>query len=569
MRNWLHFGPYRLDVVSPGLFRDGEPVCLTPKALGVLRLLAEAGGEVVTKEMLLDQVWAGTFVEESSVTKNVSELRSALGPTEDGALYIETFPRRGYRFSVPVRHVSDGVAGRKTLAVLPFRHLGPVREDDSFGLRIADSVITKLATGRSFTVRPTAAVFRYGMPENGRATAGRDLNVDFVLDGSIQECGGTFRTTVQLIEVQSQEPVWGATLDQGIQDDLAIETALAEELAGALSLFVSTEQRDLLSRRYTDQPKAYQLYLRGRFHWAQRSKEGLKTAIRLFHKAIALDPEYALAYSGLSAAYALLPMLTAGRARQFMPKARMAALKALDLDEALVEARLSLAMVKWHYDFDWRWAEREFTTSMTFQPDNAMLHHWYALLLAEMGRSAEAVAEVRKAQALDPESANIRANVASVLFFAGRYTEAITEAEGSLALDAKCMRGHLMLGASLEQIGRLEEAIRVYGDALRLSPESALVLGRLGHAYGAARRSDEALSVLHRLRRRRQRYYFFEEAMVEVGLGDEAASLASLERAYEEREFALVMLRKDPRFGPLSGMAGFQAILDRIGLGGS
>ena len=570
MRQWLEFGPYRLDAASCALFRDKTPVPLTPKAIEMLRVLAQAGGSVVTKEALLEEVWPGTFVEESSITRNISELRSALGKYENGTPYIETFPRRGYRLSAPVQQVPDAgsntPSGKRVLAVLPFRILGTGFSDNSIGLRIADALITRLATTRVFSLRSTGTVSQYEQSGNGGPTAGKDLDVNFILDGSVQGFAERVRITVQLLDARSAKPVWGETFDKDFQDVLSVQDSLAEELAGALTMFVSADDRKLLSRRYTENSEAYQLYLRGRFHWNQRSEKGLRTAIQWFRKAIGLDPEYALAYSGLAASYAMLPMLASGRAKQFMPKAKIAAVKALDLDDSLVEAHTALAFVKWHYDWDWRWAEREFKIALEFQPDQATTHQWYALLLVEMGRFAEGIAEAKKAKALDPGSATIRANFSTVFYLAGRYQESIDAAHESLALNPESLRAHLIIGMSLEHMGQLDEAIAFFEKVYRLSREDPLHAGWLGHAYGLAGRVEEATDLLKNLRKRRARHCFFAEALVALGLGNLGETLASLERACEEREFSVILLRADPRFARLQSMPEFRSILSRIGL---
>jgi len=571
VRQWLQFDAYRLDAAACALFRDQEPVPLTPKAIELLRVLVQAGGSVVTKEVLLEEVWPGTFVEESSITRNISELRSALGKRENGTPYIETFPKRGYRLSAPVQQVpettrSNAPAGKKMLAVLPFRILGTDLGDNYFGLRFADALITRLATAKLVGVRSTGTISQYQQSGNGSPTASMDLDVDYILDGSVQQFGEKVRITVQLIDAKSAKPVWGETFDKEFRDVLAVQHSLAEELAGALTMFVSAEDRKLLSRRYTENSEAYQLYLRGRFHWSQRSEKGLREAIQWFRKALKLDSEYALAYSGLAACYAMLPMLASGRAKQFMPKARTAAVTALDLDESLVEAHTALAFVKWHYDWNWRRAEREFKIALEFQPDQATIHQWYALLLVEMGRFAEGISEAKKAQALDPGSASIRANFATVLYLAGRYQESVDAAQESLTLHPESLRAHLMIGASLEQMDKLDEAVGFFGKACRLSRDSPHSLGWLGHAYGVAGCVAEATSILKNLRGRRPRHYFFEEALVALGLGKVPEALESLERACEERQFAIVLLGADPRFGSLRSRPEFRPILSRIGL---
>ena len=565
-RQWLQFGPYRLDAISCTLLRGSKPVPLTPKEIEMLRVLVRAGPSVVTKEMFFELVWPGTFVEETSITRNISELRSALGDYSSGTSYIETIPKRGYRFVAPVQHVYEDITpSQKTLAVLPFRILGAGVGDGSIGLRIADALITKLATIRVCAVRPTRSVSQYEHSGDRRPPTGQDLDVDFVVDGSVQEFVGRIRVTVQLLDSKANKPVWGATFDEEPSDALRIQDSLAEQLAGALALFIRADDRKLLSRRYTESSEAYQLYLRGRFHWNKRSESGLQTAIQWFRKAIRLDPEFALAYSGLAASYAMLPMLAAVPAKRFMPRARTAAVSALDLDDSLVEAHAALAFVRWHYDWDWRRAEREFKIALEFHPSHATIHQWYGLLLVEMGRFAEGIAEAKKAQALEPGSAAIRANSAAVLYLAGRYQESIDVGEESLALNPESLRAHLVIGMSLEQMGRVEEAIAIFEKARRLFPDAPEACSALGHASGIAGHGAEANSALTSLRGRRPRCCFFEEALVALGLGNLTEAVQLLQRACEEKQFQLVILRTDARFARLRSRLEFQAILSRIG----
>lgn len=564
-RQWLQFGPYRLDVISCALLRDKQPVNLTPKAIEMLRVLVRAGGSVVTKEMFLEEVWPGTFVEETSITRNISALRTVLGKDQNGNDYIETFPKRGYRLSAPVQPVDEEVKPcGKSLAVLPFRLLGVDIVDGSMGLRIADALITRLANVRTFIVRPTRVVSQFEESSEGRSQAGKDFDADFILDGTVQVFTDRIRVTVQLLGSGNGQPVWGGTFDEGSSDDLGVQDSLSEKIAGALAMFLSPDDRKMLSRKYTENSEAYQLYLRARFHWNRRSESGLQAAIQWFQKAIRLDPEYALAYSGLAASYAMLPMLSSAGAKQFMPKARTAALKAMDIDDSLVEAHAALAFVKWHYDWDWERAEREFKIALEFQPEHATIHQWYGMLLVEIGRFSEGIAAAKKAQALDPTSASIRANRASILYLAGRYQESINVSQESLALDPQSIRARLVMAMSLEQMGRVSEAIEFLKKVCGPLPGAPWCWGSLGHAYGLAGRVREANSVLKNLREPGTQRRFFDEALVSLGLGMVTETLELLRRACEEREFHVVILKVDSRFERLHSNPEFQAILARI-----
>src|SRR5713226_9760861 len=423
-RRWYVFGPYRLDPTAPVVLRDARPLPLTPKAVETLRVLVQSSGSLVSKERLLNEVWPGSFVGDGSLMRNISDLRKVLGQDARGEEYIETLPKRGYRFVAPVEELKENDRPhQRTIAILPLKLLGRSPRDNYIGLGIADAVITKLSTIRECTVRPTTVVSGYLRSQEDPAAIGRQLGVEFVLDGAVRRFGNRMRVTVRLVTTASQTTIWAETFEEEASDISSFEESISEELAGALALSLSTEQRKLLTKRYTENAEAYRFYLRGRFYWGKRSQEGLRRAIQHFNRAIEIDGEYALAYSALAGSYALAPMLAPVPSCKFMPKAKAAALTALDIDDTLVEARSALAFAKWHYDWDWDWdgAKREFRRILKFQPHDAVTRQWYGLLLVEQAEFSEAIAQARKAQSIDPVSVSVRGNLATVLHFAGRY----------------------------------------------------------------------------------------------------------------------------------------------------
>src|SRR5712671_1368258 len=473
------FGPYRLDPVARTMFRGDMPLALTPKAVETLGLLIENCGTVVSKETLLSRVWAGTFVGDGSLMRNISNLRKTFA--EHGVPdYIDTIPRRGYRFNADVRVEMKDATLRRSVAVLPFMVIGDGARESAIGRALVESTITKLSAVRECSVRPGGGIVRHA--EDDPVALGRAMHVDFVLDGSVRCEAAMGRVSVRLFSVADGAAVWADTLEERCDRAFAFDDAVSDELAGALAMIVTNAERKLLVRRYTESGQAYQTYLEGRFHWALRSRDELYRAIDCFQRALDIDPSYAPAYSGLASSYALLPMLAPVPSIECMPRAKAAAIQALDIDGTLAEARSVLAFVAWHYDWKWQAAEREFRTILKFEPGDPFAHVWYALLLTERGQASAGVAQARRAQGLDPRSDGIRANVATVLLFCGRYDEAIQEADAAVASNAGSVRGHFVLGLAREQQGRTTEAIAALETAAAVSGgKNPFVLGALGY----------------------------------------------------------------------------------------
>ena len=564
----LRFGPYVLGPESNILLRGVERVPLTPKAFEILRVLAQRHGAAVSKQDILDEVWAGRFVEEGSIARHVSDLRKVLGESRDGRHYIETVPKRGYRFAAPVVRVpAENVGGGKSLLVLPFMLLGNGLADESVVLSITDALTTKVVTLRECSVLPDVAAPPSARTRGGALGRGRELNAAFVLGGTVQAWGRRVRVTAQLLDTKRRKLVWAESFDGKRSELLGFEDSVAEQVAGALALLFGVQQRKLLSRRYAESREAYQRYLQGRYHWNKRSESGLRRAIQFFKQAIRLDPGYPPAHSGLAASYALLPMLAPLPACRLMPKAKVAAVNAIELDETLIEARSALAFVRWHYDWDWGGAERQFRTILEFEPDHATTHQWYGLLLAELGRFREGIGEAKKAQRLEPRSPSICANLAGVLYLCGRFDAAIRVARQALAMDSQSLRARLAMGMALGQQGRLDEAIVVLEGACRGAAAAPLAQGALGYAYGAAKRAADAHRVLRNLRDPAAGSpCFVDAALTCLGLGEEAEALELLEKACQERDFFLVILKTDCRFDRVRTTPRFRQILKRIGL---
>jgi DNA-binding winged helix-turn-helix (wHTH) protein/TolB-like protein/Flp pilus assembly protein TadD len=603
------FGPFLLDTGEHLLLRDGQAVPLTIKAFELLTVLVENRGHLVLKEELLRQVWPETAVEENNLTVTISALRKALGEGPADRHYIETVPRRGYRFVAEVRQVDGGVTvsaepGRRrrrwirwaaalgtvtllaaaaaawrrsspppeatsvrSIAVLPFRAIGG-GEGEYLGLGLADALITRLGSVRLLIVRSTGSVAKYAAADLDPLTAGRELRVDAVLEGTIQTAGDRLRATVRLLGVSDGSTLWAGTFDEPWSDIFTVQDAISQRVAEALALQLTTEQRRRLTRRDTRDSEAYQLYLKGRFFWNKRSREGFRRGLMLFEEAVAKDPGYALAYAGVADSHIGLSFYEYAAPHDAMPRARAAALQALDIADS-AEAHASLAHVKSNYEWDWRTAEREWQQAIALDPEYGTARQWYANhYLAPQGRLEEAIAEARRARDLDPLSPVFNAFVGATLFFARRDDEAIEECRKTIDLYPEFGVGHWYLGRAFLRKGRFQEGLAELQQAVRLSGDSPLMKGTLGYGYAVSGQRPAAVAVLGELERLRAGSYAsaLDLAALHAALGDRERAFQSLEDAAAERSFHLVYLKLWPELDSLRPDPRFAAMVRRVGL---
>ncbi len=568
---FLEFDGFTVDVENRLLLRAGRPVPLTPKAFDTLAALLERPGEVVTKEDLLARVWPGAFVEDAILTQNIYTLRKALQEAGGGRSYIETIPRRGYRFAgaAPsgVPEVEPEAARIASLAVLPFQTIAGHADDAYLAFGLADALITRLSNLRSLSVRPTSAVRRFLGGEREPAEAGRLLQVDAVLDGTIRRSGDRLRIGVQLVSVRDDAPSWATRFDTRVTDLFALEDQISQELAEELQLRLSNQERDRLARRATRHPEAYDACLRGRYFWNRRTFEGLTKGIESFRKAIALDPELAAAYAGIADCQVLLPLYGALAPADVFPQAIAAAERALALDDSLAEAHTSLAYARFLFERRWEEAERGFRRALELAPGYATAHQWYAFLLAARGRHGEAVAAARRARDLDPLSLVINSDLGMVLCFA-RDPAAEEQLRRTLELDGSFAYAHFELGFALQQQGRLDEAVAAFGQASRLARGNPVMQAVLGQALALAGRGDEARRILADLEELAGREFVEASlfAFLWTGLGEQERAIDCLEEACRQGSRFVPFLATWSVYDPLRDHPRWPGLLRTAGL---
>lgn len=578
------FGPFCLNATEGLLLCDGRPVSLAPKALAILSVLVGKNGRLVEKSELIDRVWPDTFVEESNLTQNIFTLRKLLGKDAHGRPYIETVSRRGYRFTAEVKELRDegqppddrgagvppldGKRALTSIAVLPFSLIGEESGDEYLKLGMADALITRLGNIRKIILRPTSAVRKYVSHEQDSIRLGQKLGVEAVLEGTIQRRGEQFRITVQLVSVSSETTLWAERFDEKFTDIFAVEDSISEQVAGALILQLTSDEKRRLTKRYTEDVEAYQAYLKGRYFWNKRTEEGMRKGVECFRQAIEIDPLYALAYAGLADSYNLLGIYNVLPPPEIFPKAKAAAVKALEIDDTVAEAHTSLASVLQHFDWDWAGAEREYRRALELNPDYATAHHWYANYLITMERHAEAMEEMRLARRLDPLSPIIDGNIGNLLYYTRRYDRALEHFRKILKMEPDFYGTHSNLGGVYEQKGMYEEAISEFEKALALD-DNLSTRAWLGHAYALAGKTAAAHEVINDLKERAQSRYIspYDIAMIYIGLGDVGQAFAWLDRAYEDRSDSLVWLRIDPRLDSIRSDPRLIDLMERVGLG--
>ncbi|HXG64681.1 MAG TPA: tetratricopeptide repeat protein [Blastocatellia bacterium] len=626
------FGPFRLDAIERVLLREGQPVPLTPKAFATLLMLVQHSGHIVEKDDLMQAVWPDTFVEEVSLARNVSVLRKTLGESDSGQPYIETIPKRGYRFAASVREWQGEpaaqtairpIAGEEqegraasaaassdtglytapqtrraarrpvialavavtalvfpayyllsefpqpssavtSIAVLPFKPLLADNRNELLELGMTDTLINRLSNIGQVVVRPTSAVRKYLKNETDPITAGRELGVEFVLDGSIQRSADRIRATVRLVSARDGATRWAGQFDEKFTDIFAVQDSISEQVAEALAVTLTGQERELLTKHHTDSAEAYHLYLTGRYYLSQFTEEGAKKALEFFNKAIAADPNYALAYAGLAEVYTRVAGAYVAPV-EAMPKARQAAQRALELDERLAEAHRAMALVHWCAEWNWPEAERELRRALELNPSYTTAYVDYARFLARQERFEEAIAQVRRAQEIDPHSVYLTSEMGRTLHNARRYDQAIAEYRKALELDPQFAPARRGLGRALWQKGMQKEAIAEMEKAMELNRDFA---PELGYLYAAAGRRGEALKILKALEELAGKKYVPPVfiAKIYAGLGEKEPAFAYLQKGYEDHSDHITILRIEAEFDGLRSDSRFTDLLRRVGL---
>lgn len=452
-----------------------------------------------------------------------------------------------------------------SLAVLPFENAGGDPETEYLSDGVTESIINTISTLPRVKVIARASVFRYKGKEIDPRMVGRQLGVSAILVGRVQRRGSDVIVSAELVGARDRRHLWGEQYARRLSDILYVQGEIAGHISENLRLQLTGEEKKRLASRSAGNPEAYELYLKGRYALNKGTKDGSMKAVEHFKSAVVIDPAYALGYAGLADAYYGVSNMYV-TPREAMPKARTAALRALELDETLGEAHASLGNVKAQYEWDWEGAGKEFRRAIDLTPSHAAAHQGYSLYLGELGRLDEAVAEMEKARALDPLSVLIGGNVALLQYLAGRLDEAEHELHRTMELDPDAPLPHLVLGMVRARQGNVSEGIAEIEKAYALD-DNAEIAGWLGYAYGLSGRKGDAERLVRDLEKRTGEFVpAYAIAMLHASLGDKDEAFAWLDRSFEDHSEGVGWIRVDPRLQPLRSDPRYADLLQRIRL---
>ena len=577
----LRLGEFELDVAGCELSRRGRPVKLERIPMELLLLLLERRDELVTREEIAGRLWGNeVFLDfETSINTAVLKLRRALRDDPRRPIFIQTISGRGYRFTGAVTPVArdpgsspaPGTVPRKRvmLAVLPFENLSANPDQEYFSDGLTEETICYLGrvNPEAMGVIARTSSMAYKRTRKNIGQIGRELGVGFILESSVRHEGNRLRITSQLIRVQDQTHLWASNFDCDATGFLRVQRELGMAIAEQVQIKLMPQVGG-----FAHSPvnlDAYDLYLRGRYHWNQLTPPGIRRGLAYFEQVVSLDPNYALAWAGMADCYSMLPIACDEPAEEILPKALAAARKAVELDDGLAEAHSSLGTVKVWMDWDWLGAEAAFQRALALNPSYVQAHRYYACLLSHTGRHAEAAAKMDMARSLDPLSPIMHALSGHLRWHARDYSAALAHLRDAEAINASLWIVHAFLGRVHESEGRMEESMGEFQKAFDLSgggnTEPIAFRARVQALMGDCAAAEQVLRTLTELSARK---YVppCNIAMIYAGLGDTENALFWLEKGLETRDVRLVFLLADPRWDLLRPEPRFQNLARRLDL---
>lgn len=460
-------------------------------------------------------------------------------------------------------------AAIESIAVLPFENQNHDPDSEYLSDGITESIINSLTQLPNLKVIARSSVFRYKGNQTDPLVAGKELGVRAILTGRVIQRGDNLIISAELVDVRENKQLWGEHYSRRTTDILQVQEDIAKEITNKLRLQLTGEERQLIARRYTDNTDAYELYLKGRYFFSKGNEEGLNQSLVYYQQAIAADPHYALAYVGLANTYATLGSVLGFRSPQeTSPESKAFLTRALELDPKLAEAHYALANYKLNYEWGWAEAEKEFRRAIELNPNYAQAHQGYGTYFQVMGKLDQAMEERKLAQKLDPISPFAIANTGYPYYYARQYDEAIAHYRKALELDPNFSWGHLWIGQAYVQKGMYKEAIDEINQAIHLSNGDTRARATLGHAYAVAGKRDEALKVLAELVKDSERRYVspYFIALIYLGLRDDDQAFAWLQKAYEERQPYLILMKVEPIFNEVRADPRFADLVRRVGI---
>ncbi|HLE62949.1 MAG TPA: hypothetical protein VI750_07415 [Pyrinomonadaceae bacterium] len=456
-----------------------------------------------------------------------------------------------------------------SIAVLPFQNKSSDADTEYLSDGLAESLIYRLSQLPNLKVSPTSSVMRYKGKETDAIKTGNELGVNAVLSGRMVQRGENLTISVELIDVRNSKLLWGEQYERKLADLLATQREIATEITQRLQLKLSGEEQKALTKRYTDNNEAYQLYLKGRYHFAKRTKEDILKGLDYCQQAIKLDPNYALAYAGIADSYNATIAYAYLSPKEAIPQAKAAAKRALEIDSTLAEAHTALANSLAVYDWNWAEAEREFKRALELNPNDSGTHWRYGMFyLMPLGRSDEAIAEVKRAVELEPLNLNNGANLSGIYFYGRQNDRAFDQAKQIYDLEPNFVLGRWALNQAYLAKGMYAEAIALNEQSLQTDPTNQVFLRFAGYAYAKSARRHEAEEIINRFRDIAKTQYVmsYRIAHIYAALGDKDKAFAELEKAFVEHDWELHRLKIDPFMDPLRDGPRFKEMLKRLNL---
>ena len=617
------FEDFQLDLARYELRRNGHTLKLERIPMELLILLVGRNGELVSRDEIIEKLWGrDVFIEtELGINTAVRKIRQTLGDDPERPRFVQTVVGKGYRFVAQVTTpenfnskasasaptdlrnnwwtrgfwllgaaagiavlaaviwvvrlrtgrastASNGASYYQSIAVLPLANLSGDPSQEYFADGITDALITGLSRISSLRVISRTSAMRYKRSAKPLPEIARDLNVDAVIEGAVIRSGSRVRVTAQLIEAKSDRHLWAGEYDYELRDVLTLQSDASQAIANEIRVKLTPMEQQRLAARHPVNPEALDEYLKGRSFWGQRTEPGLRKAIEHFQSAIGKDPDYAMAYSGLADSYSILGVYTYVSPTEAFPKAKVAALKALLLDDNLAEAHVSLGIVLERLDWDWDGVDRHQRRAIELDPGYATAHHWRSYHLDVMGRFDEGIQEMGLAWRLDPFSLPINTSYGTAFLYARRYDDAMRKYREAEELDPNFILVHSEIARVYSQTGRLDLAISEAQKAAELSNQLPRFVAEVACALALSGQPSKAREILHELKRRSMQRYVspYDLALIYTALNDKDAAFNSLEGAYRERSAWLPWLNRDPRWDALRSDPRFESLVERIGL---